>query len=54
MSIKNFEEAMDTIEGQWDIKAFEHVWNAAIEKCATLAHNCLEDEIAGECRDYKV
>jgi hypothetical protein len=53
MSTKNFEEVMEGIQDT-DMDAFKEVWNAAVEKCATLAHNCLEDEIAGECRDYKV
>jgi hypothetical protein len=53
MSTKRFEEVMEGIEDT-DMDAFKEVWNAAIETCSTIAHDCIEFKIADECNDYKV
>jgi len=49
--IKEFDEVMDSVEGN-SLEDFQHVWDAAMETCATLAEENGQSSLADEYRDH--
>lgn len=52
MAILEFEEAMEQIEGT-KLEDFKQIWDLAVETCAQIADDCIEHQIAAECRDLR-